>query len=123
AGGYSPYLVRSHTPDHAGGVDFSTGNYTRSIRAGDSKLANSQAPAAGIPGVNPLPNLNLSVGLLQTGPSPQNDAALLQTSKQVRYDGTRPWEKRGPHTIHFGGLVSRIETGGFTATGAFAPSV
>jgi hypothetical protein len=117
---FSPFLNQNNVPSHAAGLDFSTDAMTHRVRFGYSKFVNhlSSALVAGI--FDPIPNLNLVVGQLQTGPNPVGRQTSIQRNIQARYDGGRRSEK---HSFHFGGSVNRIETGGFQALGALAPSV
>jgi carboxypeptidase family protein len=121
---YSPYFTQNNTQSHGGGLDFTHGIYMHSVRGGYSKFVNHLDPPSGIGGIfNPAPNLNLVVGQLQTGPSSFAPQTTIQRNLEGRYDGSRPAYKHGSHTVRFGGAVNRIETGGFTARGTFAPAV
>lgn len=118
--GFSPFLNRDNTTGHALGVDFNTGLYTHSIRVGYGKFWNGISPATG-PGIyDPFPGLNLVLGSLVTGPSRMGPQVTIQSNKQARYDGTRPWRN---HIFRYGFAVNRIAVGGFADIGADAPTV
>jgi hypothetical protein len=117
---FSPFLNQNNVPSHAAALDFSTGTLTHSVRFGYSKFVNhlSSVLVSGI--FDPAPSLNIVVGQLQSGPSSVGRQTSIQRNLQARYDGSRPSEK---HAFRFGGSVNRIETGGFRALGALAPTV
>src|SRR5689334_10494293 len=55
---YQPFANVNHTPVHAGGIDFTTGAYTHSIRAGYTKFRNGITDATiGTSIINPAPQL------------------------------------------------------------------
>jgi hypothetical protein len=117
---FAPFLNLNNIPSHAAGLDVSAGKLTNSVRFGYGKFVNRLASAL-VGGVfDPAPSVNVVVGQLQTGPSSVGQQISIQRNLQARYDGSKPSEK---HTVHFGGSVNRIETGGSQALGALAPTV
>lgn len=117
---FSPFLNRDNTTGHALGVDFNTGLYAHSLRFGYGKFWNGISPASG-PGIyDPFPGVNLSLGSFVTGPNPLAPQVTIQSNKQARYDGSRPWRN---HIFRYGFALDRIAVGGFAAFGANAPTV
>lgn len=117
---FSPFLNRDKTTAHALGVDLNTGLYTHSVRVGYGKFWNGISSASG-PGIyDPFPGLNLVLGSFITGPNVLAPQVTIQSNKQARYDGSRPWRN---HIFRYGFAVNRIAMGGFAAFGANAPTV
>ncbi len=118
---FSPFLNRDNTPAHTAGVDFNTGTFTHSIRFGYSKFANHLGPPTGVGGIlDPNPRLNIFNGQLQTGPNSLAPQVTIQSNKQIKYDGSKPYKN---HVFRYGVAVNRIVAGGFAAFGALAPTV
>jgi hypothetical protein len=117
---YSPFRYDNAGRNHGGGLDFTRGPYTHSIRFGYSRFANNTMlpDLSGVP--NPAPGLNVLVGPMQTGPSERAFQNFIENYFQGRYDGSRPWKK---HSFHFGGAINRISSGGTMPLGLFAPTV
>lgn len=115
---FSPFLNRNNTPAHAIGLDFNTGSFTHSIRAGYSKFVNGISPATGGGLIDPDPSLLILNGALSTGPNDNAPQATLQSNRQVKYDGSKIWKN---HIFRYGVGVNRIVGGGFAAFGALAP--
>jgi hypothetical protein len=117
---YSPFVNRDNTKGHAVGLDFSTGTFTHSIRVGYGKFWNgiTPAPASGI--LDPAPSLNLIIGSLATGPNSLAPQVTIQSNKQAKYDGSKPWKN---HIIRYGFAVNRIVAGGFAAFNSAAPTI
>src|ERR1700678_1946881 len=60
---FQPFGNENHTPDHAVGLDFSTGSYTHSIRFGYMKFRNGIVDAtAGTNIFDPAPGIELAIG-------------------------------------------------------------
>ena len=116
----SPFFNRDNTRGLAGGVDFNTGSYTHSIRAGYGKFWNGITPPAASSFYNPLPRVNILIGSLATGSNSLAPQVTIQSNKQVKYDGSRPWKN---HIFRYGVGYNRIAVGGFAAFGAEAPTV
>jgi hypothetical protein len=117
---YSPFLNRDNTPAHAIGLDFTTGSFTHSIRAGYSKFVNSVSPATGGGLIDPDPNLFIINTGLQTGPNVNAPQKTIQSNRQIKYDGSVPWRN---HIFRYGGAVNRISVFAFAAFGAFGTQV
>ncbi len=117
---YSPFLNRDNTRGFAGGLDFNTGTFTHSIRAGYSKFWNGITPPTGGGIYDPLPRVNIVIGSLSTGPNLLAPQVTIQTNKQIKYDGSKPWKN---HIFRFGFAFNQIAGGGFAAFNAVAPTV
>ena len=128
---FQPFRNRNHTQVHAVGLDFTTGDFTHSIRFGYTKFSNNIADAtAGSGAFNPLPQIELGIGgdptcvqapnLFCSGPTILAPQEILQSNKQVKYDGSRVM---GSHILRYGGGVNRILAGGFEALFKNAPGV
>jgi hypothetical protein len=117
---YSPFVNRDNTKGHAVGLDFATGTYTHSFRVGYSKFWNgiTPPPATGI--YDPAPTLNLVIGSLSTGPNFLAPQVTIQSNKQVKYDGSKPWKN---HIFRYGFALNRIVAGGFAAFNSAAPTI
>jgi len=117
---YSPFVNRDNTKGHAVGLDFSTGTFTHSIRFGYGKFWNgiTPAPASGI--YDPAPTLNLVIGSLSTGPNFLAPQVTIQSNKQLKYDGSKPWKN---HIFRYGFALNRIVAGGFAAFNSAAPTI
>jgi hypothetical protein len=117
---YSPFVNRDNTKGHAVGLDFNTGSYTHSFRFGYGKFWNgiTPAPASGI--FDPAPSLNIIIGSLATGPNLLAPQVTIQSNKQAKYDGSKPWKN---HIFRYGFAVNRIVAGGFAAFNSAAPTV
>jgi len=132
---YQPLDNTTHTRDHVVGLDFTTGNFTHSIRFGYMKFFNhiSSGTNASTPfntsspielAIGPDPNcLNTSgvvpdlfcagQGLLAPQSTPQSD-------HQLKYDGSH---LIGSHFIRYGGGWNHIQGGGFAGFLADGPAV
>ncbi len=121
-GTYEPFANVDNTPSFGGGVDFTTGTWTHSIRVGYFKFRNGIA-AAPLPAgpLNPAPDISLAIGNVSTSCTASGDLwcsglnilapqGTFQTDKQFKYDGTKVI---GNHTLRYGAGVNRILGGGF----------
>ncbi len=117
---YSPFVNRDNTKGHAIGLDFSTGSFTHSIRFGYGKFWNGITPAPTTGIYDPAPTLNLVIGSLSTGPNFLAPQVTIQSNKQVKYDGSKPWKN---HIIRYGFALNRIVAGGFAAFNSAAPTI
>jgi len=117
---YSPFVNKDNTKGHAVGLDFSTGSFTHSVRVGYGKFWNgiTPAPSSGI--FDPAPSLNLIIGSLATGPNLLAPQVTIQSNKQVKYDGSKPWKN---HIFRYGFAYNRIVAGGFAAFNSAAPTI
>ncbi len=114
---YSLYNTRNNVPAIVGGIDFTTGRFTHSIRGGYEKFHNlltDGTVGAGASIYNPLPTATLydSIDGFYAGPNFLAPQGTFQSDKQLRYDGT--WTK-GAHTLKFGASLNRLLGGGFAA--------
>jgi hypothetical protein len=117
---FSPFLNRDNTNGHAVGLDFNTGSFTHSVRVGYGKFWNGISPPSGGGIYDPFPSLNIVIGALATGPNLLAPQVTIQSNKQAKYDGSKPWKN---HIFRYGFAVNRIAAGGFAAFGADAPEV
>ena len=132
---YQPLANANHTRDHVIGLDFTTGQFTHSVRLGYMKFFNhiASGTTASTP-FNPTSPLELSIGpdancLNTSGVVPDLFCAgqgLLapqstpQSNRQVKYDGSRAW---GAHIIRYGGGFNHVQGGGFAGFLANGPAV
>jgi hypothetical protein len=128
---FQPFRNRNHTQVHAVGLDFSSGEYTHSIRFGYTKFSNNIADATqGSGAFDPLPQIELGIGgdptcvqapnLFCSGPTILAPQEILQSNKQAKYDGSRVISS---HILRYGIGVNRILAGGFEALFKNAPGV
>ena len=129
---YQPFANRNNTPVHALGADFLTGSYTHSVRFSYTKFTNHVSDAVtGSNIINPAPTLGISIGsgndvfcdsaaAFCSGPSFLAPQATFQSSKQIKYDGSKAV---GSHTLRYGIAYNRILGGGFAKFFGLAPSV
>jgi hypothetical protein len=117
---YSPFLNRDNTRGFAGGLDFNTGTFTHSIRAGYGKFWNGITPPTAGGFYNPIPQVNIVIGSLSTGPNTLAPQVTIQSNKELKYDGSKSWKN---HIFRYGFSYNRIVAGGFAAFNAVAPTV
>ena len=134
---FQPFGNVNHTPDHAMGLDFSTGSYTHSIRFGYMKFRNGIVDAvagsslASNPVFNPAPGLELAIGNdpdcltagaddFCSGPNFLAPQQTYQSDHQIKYDGSKAL---GAHIFRYGGGFNHISGGGFASFLALAPAV
>jgi len=122
---FQPLNNTNHTRDHVIGLDFTTGQFTPSVRLGYMKFFNhiSSGTLASTP-FNPTSPIELAIGpdplcLNTTGVSPDvfcsgqgflAPQSTPQSDHQVKYDGSRAW---GTHIIRYGFGFNHIQGGGF----------
>ena len=117
--GFSVYDNKDITRNHLIGLDFSTGNFSHSIRFGYLKFQNqlvdatrgSSFPLAAFP-------LEIQVGGLITGPNWLAPQSTLQSNHQLKYDGSK---SLGSHVIHYGFGYNHIVGVAFAAFFSIAP--
>ena len=114
---YNPFLNQTNTPSYMGGIDFTTGSFTNSIRAGYMKFRNGIGDAvAGSNIFNPGGDVGIAIGgdplCLTAGADPFCSGAnflapqkTFQSNKQIKYDGSKTFHT---HTIRYGIGVNRI---------------
>ncbi len=119
--------------DHVIGLDFSTGNYSHSVRGGYMKLFSHVATPATTPFEGSVP-IELAIGpdpfcLNRSGVVPDvfcagqgsvSSQSLAQSDYQANYDGSRVW---GSHVVRFGFGFNHIQGGGFAGLLANGPAV
>ncbi len=132
---YQPLDNTNRTHDHVVGLDFTTGNFTHSIRFGYMKFFNhiASGTTANTP-FNPSSPIELAIGpdpfcLNTSGATPDpfcSGQGFLapqttpQSDHQIKYDGSRSW---GKHIIRYGGGFNHIQGGGFAGFLADGPAV
>jgi hypothetical protein len=121
---FQPFANVNHNPVHAIGLDFSTGQYTHSIRLGYMKFRNNITDAtAGSSIFNPAPQIELAIGndpfclvagldSFCSGPSYLAPQATIQSNHEYKYDGSRPYKS---HILRYGVAYNHIHEGGFAA--------
>ena len=129
---FQPFANSSHTPVHALGLDFNTGNYTHSIRVSYMKFRNGITDATkGSSIFNPAPQLELAIGndaycltpgadVFCSGPSFLAPQTTFQSNKQFKYDGSKTFHA---HIFRFGGGFNHIQGGGTANFLGLAPAV
>ena len=131
-GTFEPFANVDNTPNYGGGVDFTTGSFTHSIRVGYFKFRNgiTAAPLPQGP-FNPAPGLSLAIGNVSTSCTASGDLfcsglnilapqATYQTDKQFKYSGSKVL---GTHTLNYGVGVNRILGGGLGSFFGLGPAV
>jgi len=138
---FNPFANLDDTPVHVGGVDFTTGSFTHSFRAGYMKFRNGITDAVGGTSIfNPGGNVAIAIGSdplcltagadsFCSGPNFLAPQKTFQTDKQIKYDGSKTIRS---HILRYGIGVNRINGGGFAefvgsgailaSTGAVNPS-
>ena len=118
--GYWNYANRDNTPGIAYGADFTTGNFTHSLRGSYEKFHNLITDATGSGVYNGIPGLAFyyAAAHLYSGPNDNAPQATYQSDKQFRYDGS--WTK-GAHNIRYGASMNRILGGGFASFFGLGP--
>jgi len=131
-GTYSPFANVDYTPSFGGGLDFTTGSFTHSIRVGYLKFRNGIADAvAGSPITNLAAGVmvNISNGgtgctdgaaLICTGANILAPQKTYQTDKQFKYDGSKVYRS---HIIRYGVGFNRILGGGFASFYGIDPAI
>jgi hypothetical protein len=106
---FQPFRSHDNAPSHAGGVDFTTGPYSHSVRAAYVRYSSSVRDAVNSGNVfNPAPGISLDfIGTpgFASGPNSVTPQNTIQGGRQVRYDGSRTLQN---HTFHFGFALNKI---------------
>lgn len=119
---YQVYDNKDYTRNHVAGIDFTTGQWTHTIRFSVMHFINNIADAttgSSLPLANLGVNLNVNNGP-QTGPNYLAPQATPQHDSQVKYDGGRAL---GTHFIRYGADYNHIESGGFAGFFSIAPQI
>jgi len=129
---FQPFSNRNNAPVFAGGLDFSTGNFTHSFRGDYLHFRNDISDAVlGSSIFDPLPGVSINIGTdlicltagldsFCSGPNFLAPQATRQANKQFKYDGS--WVHQS-HVIRYGVDINRITTGGFASFIGTAPEV
>lgn len=129
---FQPFTNVSSTPTQTVGLDFTTGNYTHSLRFAYMKFNNHVADAVtGSSIFNPAPQLELAIGPDPTCRTPGVDSfcsgpnylapqVTIQSNLQIRDDISRVYHN---HILSFGLGYDRIHEGGYANFLGFAPAV
>ena len=120
--GFSVYDNRDITRQHVGGLDFSTGSFTHSIRASYLKFQNQIVDAT--LGDNALPycctGLLISSGSFFAGPNLLAPQSTPQSNREIKYDGSKIYHS---HTFRYGVSYNHVQGGGFASFYGSAPRV
>ena len=131
-GTYSPFANVDFTPSYGGGIDYSKGSFTHSVRIGYMKFRNGITDAvAGTNITNLAPGVmvNISNGgtacldgaaLICTGANILAPQKTYQSNKQFKYDGSKLFHS---HIIRYGVGYNRILGGGFASFYGIDPAV
>jgi hypothetical protein len=129
---YQPFSNNNHNPTHAVGLDFATGAYTHSFRAGYMKFSNGISDAVtGSNIFNPAPQLELAIGsdpfcltpgldAFCSGPNYLAPQTTIQSNHEFKYDGSRVYNT---HIFRYGVAYNHIHEGGYAAFLSIAPAV
>jgi hypothetical protein len=121
--GFSIYAGKNITRSHVTGFDFNTGSFTHSVRFGYLKTERNISDATKDSAL-PLSNFPLNIQMgntgLVTGPNSGAPELILQSDRQVKYDGTKTARA---HILRYGFNVNRITAAGASPFGSLAPSL
>lgn len=129
---YQPFTNENHNPTFAEGLDFTTGNFTHSLRFEYMKFRNGIADAVtGSNIFNPAPQLELAIGSdpfcltpgldqFCSGPNFLAPQATIQSNHEYKYDGSRVYKN---HILRYGVAYNHIHEGGFASFLSLAPAV
>ena len=96
-----------NAPNHAVGVDFSSGRYTHSIRFGYVRSQDLFGDNSRSAVYDPIPEVTLNFGRqFHAGIEPNTPRAEYQRNKQIKYDGARTFSS---HILRYGFGYTRIE--------------
>jgi len=129
---FQPFANVNHVRNHIGGVDFSSGSFTHSVRAGYTKFQNGITDAVtGSTIFDPAPGIELAIGgdpncttaglnAFCSGPNFLAPQATFQSNYQINYDASRAFNN---HIFRFGVGLNRLQGGGFAEFLGLAPAV
>ena len=114
---YQPFANRDNTPAHGIGWDYTSGNFTHSVRFGYLKFQNHIADAVlGSSVYDPAGSVPVAIhiggGAMRFGPSRLAPQATFQSNKELKYDGT--WI-HGKHILRYGVAFNKILGGGYAS--------
>ncbi|MCU1241505.1 MAG: Oar protein [Candidatus Acidoferrum typicum] len=131
-GTYSPFANVDFTPSFGGGVDFSSGTFTHSIRVGYMKFRNGITDSVtGTNITNIAPGVMVNIGnggtactdgaaLICTGANILAPQKTYQSNKQFKYDGSKIYRS---HIFRYGVGFNRILGGGFASFYGIDPPI
>lgn len=120
--GFSVYDNKDITRQHVAGIDFSSGNFTHSIRFSylkfqnqivDATLSNTSLPYC-------CTGLEISAGSFFVGPNLLAPQSTPQSNHEIKYDGSKIYHS---HTFRYGISYNHIQGGGFANFYGTAPRV
>ncbi|HEX3739842.1 MAG TPA: carboxypeptidase regulatory-like domain-containing protein [Terriglobales bacterium] len=120
--GFSVYDNRDITRNHVVGFDFSSGNFTHSIRFSYLKFQNQIVDATLSDPSLPqcCTGLEISSGSFFVGPNLLAPQSTPQSNHEIKYDGSRIFHS---HTFRYGISYNHIQGGGFANFYGTAPRV
>ncbi len=117
-----------HTPSFTGGLDFSRGSLTHSIRFAYLRFHNEIGDGTGVLPAgpdNPIPGLGINIGAPIAGscvisgggaycggPNLLAPQKTYQSNREIKYDGSKVF---GSHIIRYGATFNHIQGGGLAA--------
>ncbi len=123
----NPYSNKNFVRQNVVGADFTTGNFSHSIRYSYMKFQNEIGDAdigSGLPLSEPFgPGLYAAIqinGGPYTGPNLLAPQSTPQQNNQIKYDGSKTW---GRHIVRFGASYNHIQGGGFASFFGLAPRI
>lgn len=131
-GTFSPFANLDNTPSYGGGLDFTTGSFTHSIRVGYMKFRNGITDAVhGTDVLNVAPGVMVNIGNGGTGCTAPGEVfcsganilapqKTFQSNKQVKYDGSKVFRS---HIFRYGAGFNRILGGGFASFYGIDPAI
>ena len=129
---FQPFVNASRARGHIAGVDFTSGNFTHSIRFGYTKFRNGITDAVtGSTIFDPAPGIELAIGgdpncitaglnAFCSGPNFLAPQATYQSNHQIKYDASRAFKN---HIFRFGAGLNHLHGGGFAEFLGLAPAV
>lgn len=121
--GFSVYAGKNITRDHVAGVDFGRGDFSHSVRVGFLKMERDIADStesSGLPSVDHRLTILMGNTGLATGPNFVAPEVVLQSKRQVKYDGSFT---RGRHILRYGIDFNHIVAGGSFPVQSLAPAL
>lgn len=125
---YQPFASKNNTPSHGVGADFTTGNFTHSVRFGflnfQNKIVDAVVGNAGLFNPGAAAGVAIRIGPAGTvtrfGPSRLAPQGTIQTNHQIKYDGSK---LHGSHIFRYGISYNRIRGGGYASFYGIAPEI
>ena len=121
---FQPFRNRDNAPSHGGGVDFTTGSYTHSVRAAYVRYSSSVGDVVSGSNIfSPAPGVSLNFlggPGFATGPNSVTTQHFTQENKEVRYDGIKAFQS---HSFRFGAALNQINALPLNSPFSSAPQV